>query len=101
MTCVDSAEGKSVLHWAAGSGSPTSAYCITALLKKGRGLLESRDLHGRTPLAACAVSGCVEGVGALLVGGASVETVDNEQRTPIHWATGNHTHFLLNTVTSC
>ncbi len=94
MTCVDSDEGKTALHWAAGSTTSTAASCITQLLKKGRGLLESRDLYGRTPLVASAVSGCVECVEVLLVSGASVETVDDQQRTPIHWAAGDHLYSL-------
>ncbi len=88
MLATDFAEGKTALHWAAGSATPTSASCITLILKKGRGLLESRDRFGRTPLVTCAVSGCEEGLQALIVGGASVEAIDDEQRTPVHWATG-------------
>ncbi len=88
MLATDFVEGKTALHWAAGSATPTCATCITLLLKKGRGLIESRDMFGRTPLVACAVSGCEEGLQALIEGGASVEAVDDEKRTPVHWATG-------------
>ena len=81
-------EGKNALHWAAGSATPTSHGCVQMLFKKHRALIESRDNYGRTPLHACAVSGGVEALQVLVEGGCDVTSVDDEQRTAVHWATG-------------
>ncbi len=88
VTTVDSLEGKTALHWATGSATPTSVSCVETLLKKQRSLLEATDSYGRTPLSTCAVSGTSETLQVLVESGCNLTTVDNEQRSPLHWATG-------------
>ena len=93
-------EGKSCLHWAAGSIYPLAPKCLNLVNKKAQDLLCAADVGGKTPLHWCAIGGTVDTLRALLECGLpDVVATDEEQRTAVHWAAGQHTHTHTHTRT--
>ena len=82
-------EGKSCLHWAAGSIYPLAPKCLNLIYKKAQDLLYAADVAGKTPLHWCAIGGTVDTLRALLECGLpDVMATDEEQHTAVHWAAG-------------
>lgn len=91
----DSSEGKTCLHWAAESAI-ASADIINLLCKKKKGLISEPDIHGRIPLHSAAIGGNVGAIKTLLDYGSDINSVDNDQYTPTHWAVGEQASIVIN-----
>eukprot|EP00731_Ephydatia_muelleri_P031646 Em0023g153a len=95
-------EGKSCLHWAAGSIYPLAPKCLNLIYKKAQDLLYAADVAGKTPLHWCAIGGTVDTLRALLECGLpDVMATDEEQHTAVHWAAANGNPEVLAALAEC
>ncbi|KAL6867144.1 ankyrin repeat-containing domain protein [Trichoderma novae-zelandiae] len=88
--------GFTALHFAAGLERQA---VFDLLLERGANIETRSDELGQTPLAMCAITGCVAAVQWLVERGADIEARDRNNRTPLLWAAiANHEnviHYLV------
>ncbi|MDA0802691.1 MAG: ankyrin repeat domain-containing protein [Planctomycetota bacterium] len=84
VNAVDSASGRSALHWAANEGK---TEVVVFLIEKGAST-EAMERVGKTPLALAAERKHVDATRALLSAKADVNHRDRLGGTPLTWAAG-------------
>lgn len=101
MEASENNEGKTCLHLAAESLTPSTATILQVLCKKKKQLQNARDKYGRTSLHSAAVAGNVEAVKILLTMGSDSTITDNDHYTAMHLATGNIYPFVHTVYLGC
>jgi len=80
-------EGKTPLHYAAGSKDPQAVDCVQCILETAPSVINWQDYEGCTALH-LAIAGGNEAVVSSLISleSCDVNALDNMFRTPLHWA---------------
>lgn len=84
--------GRTALHYCKDNKSTKIA---AMLLNRDLSIIDVRDVNGYTALQMSVMAGNHQMVNFLIRNGADARTRDSEQRTLIHWATGQQSIFIV------
>ena len=86
VTALDNT-GKNTLHYCVENDSTKIAVLV---LKADKGLVDTRDNEGYTPLHLAVIASNELMIKFLIKNGAKLNSIDNEGHNVIHWATGKY-----------